>query len=97
MPSAAVRVKQTSYASHKEVTMSDHRPISAVFELAVRSFRTCVAPCRTHARFQVPVVDADDLETFVHDIWKEVSNFEESEDFPRIAVEPTLIDFGKIG
>ncbi|KAH9848135.1 DNase I-like protein [Lenzites betulinus] len=35
MASSAVAVKQTSYNSHPTITMSDHRPVSAEFELEV--------------------------------------------------------------
>ncbi|KAI0752588.1 DNase I-like protein [Daedaleopsis nitida] len=35
MASGAVTVKQRSYASHATITMSDHRPVSAEFELEV--------------------------------------------------------------
>ena len=39
MASGAVAVKQTSYASHPTITMSDHRPVSADFELEVSAPR----------------------------------------------------------
>ncbi|EKM57325.1 uncharacterized protein PHACADRAFT_208418 [Phanerochaete carnosa HHB-10118-sp] len=35
IPSVAVRVQQQTYQCHKEITMSDHRPVSATFELRV--------------------------------------------------------------
>ncbi|KAH9925009.1 DNase I-like protein [Epithele typhae] len=35
MSSPAVRMKQTSYESHPTITFSDHRPVSAEFELEV--------------------------------------------------------------
>lgn len=36
MASSAVTVKQASYSSHSTITMSDHRPVSAGFEVQVR-------------------------------------------------------------
>ena len=36
MASRAVTVKQRSYTNHATITMSDHRPVSAEFELEVR-------------------------------------------------------------
>lgn len=36
MASRAVMVKQRSYTNHATITMSDHRPVSAEFELEVR-------------------------------------------------------------
>ena len=40
MTSDAVTVKQTAYACHSTITMSDHRPVSAEFELEVRLNRS---------------------------------------------------------
>ena len=41
-------------------------------------------------------MDADKLNAFVHGLWKEVSHIEETEDIPRISVEPAVIDMGQI-
>ncbi|KIP04826.1 hypothetical protein PHLGIDRAFT_129265 [Phlebiopsis gigantea 11061_1 CR5-6] len=79
IPSHAVQVLQQTYTCHREITMSDHRPVSATFEL------------------HIPTVDAEKLEAFVHGLWKEVSHVEESGDIPRVTVEPTVINLGKIG
>ena len=43
MAAGAVTVKQSSYASHPTITFSDHRPVSAEFELEVRCLRLLTA------------------------------------------------------
>ena len=50
------------------------------------------SPCSS----QVPAVDTERLETLVHDVWKEVSHIEDSDEMPRVTVEPAAIDMGQI-
>ncbi len=45
----------------------------------------------------MPSIDSDELEAFVHKLWEDVAGFEDSEDTPRLKLETSLIDFGKIG
>lgn len=85
---------------HKEITMSDHRPVSATFELHVRLLVPIMrVNIDTQYNFEtkIPTVDTEKLDSLVHDLWKEVSHTEESEDIPRVGVEPNMIDLGKIG
>ena len=97
MNSSAVQVEQQTYTCHKEITMSDHRPVSATFELHVRH----ISPSDCMRRMlkvplQVPVIDAENMESVVHGLWKEASHIENSGDIPRVSVEPAVIDLGKI-
>ncbi|KAJ3485089.1 hypothetical protein NLI96_g5200 [Meripilus lineatus] len=78
MPSQAAVVESLRYSSHPEITMSDHRPVSA--------------DCRVH----IPLVDLDQLESFVGTLWREVADIEQSEDAPRIHVKPSTVDFGNV-
>ncbi|KAJ3554943.1 hypothetical protein NM688_g2841 [Phlebia brevispora] len=79
MSTPASSALQTAYTSHPEISMSDHKPVSADFEI------------------RIPTVDSDELEAMVHNLWKEVSNSEESEEHPNLNVEIPIVDFGKIG
>ena len=43
---------------------------------------------------QIPLVDMDELEGFVHGLWQDVTNFEDSEEVPRLKVDTPMVDFG---
>ena len=83
--------------------MSDHRPVSADFNLYVR----LLSPQKKSAPFyndifrpsplQVPVVDSAALDEHVHGLWKDVATIEQAESAPQLAVEPSFVEFGKIG
>lgn len=45
----------------------------------------------------MPVVDTEELDVFAHDKWKDVANVENQDVTPQLVVEPSLLDFGKIG
>ncbi|KAI0088373.1 Endonuclease/exonuclease/phosphatase [Irpex rosettiformis] len=78
MCSYTAYVKQLGYRSHTEVTMSDHRPVSADLNL------------------YVPVVDSAALDEHAHALWMGVANIEQPHMAPQLAVEPTIVEFGKI-
>ncbi len=46
---------------------------------------------------QMPVVDSPTLEEHVHGLWKDVANIEQADLAPQLAVETSIIEFGKIG
>ncbi|KAI0340269.1 DNase I-like protein [Trametopsis cervina] len=79
MCSHTAHVNQVNYRSHAEITMSDHKPVSADFEV------------------HIPAIDSAELDAWVHDVWKDVANIEHADVNPQLTVEPTGIEFDKIG
>ncbi|KAH9933096.1 DNase I-like protein [Amylocystis lapponica] len=78
MCSAAVAVEQLGYSTHAEITMSDHRPVSADFVV------------------NVPLADTAVHESSVHQLWRSVAHFEDSDDTPQIQLSSTTVDFGMV-
>ncbi|OBZ76964.1 Inositol polyphosphate 5-phosphatase OCRL-1 [Grifola frondosa] len=78
MVADSVSVKQLEYTSHSEITMSDHRPVSAEFDV------------------KIPAVDDARYETFVQRIWRDVAEFENSDERPNIKISDSIVEFGKI-
>ncbi|KZT64220.1 DNase I-like protein [Daedalea quercina L-15889] len=76
MNSAMVDIEQISYTSHPDISMSDHRPVSAEFDV------------------RVAALDGPAFEAYVHDLWRDIGSFAESEEVPRMRVNTTFIDFG---
>ena len=42
------------------------------------------------------MLDSEKMEAFVRGLWREVTNFEHSDDVPKIQVDPAPVDFGSI-
>ncbi|KAK7680399.1 hypothetical protein QCA50_016639 [Cerrena zonata] len=78
MSSPVAQVEQLSYSSHPEITMSDHKPVSADFIV------------------HVPIVHSDKLDSFVRSLWRDVMDMENSEEIPKIKLNTSAFDFGKV-
>lgn len=78
MSAVNVPVTQRSYCSHPQITMSDHRPVSADFDL------------------NVSIVDKQRREIAVSRLHRDLWGVEESSRIPKIKLQPTALDFGKV-
>ncbi|TCD64994.1 hypothetical protein EIP91_003361 [Steccherinum ochraceum] len=78
MRSPTVQIENVAYTSHSELTMSDHKPVSADFHV------------------NVPILDTEKLDTFIRGLWREATNFEHSDELPKLQVSPLTVDFGSI-
>ena len=94
-----VKVAQVAYRNHPEITMSDHQPVSADFDISVR------ARGDTQGGFgclpevwclQLALIDRSQYETSVLALQRELAGFETSERRPKIKIQPVSIDFGVI-
>lgn len=100
MHSPACRVNQLSYASHPQIMMSDHRPVSADFSVDVSVSQI---PCwiyffKTFSYFQVDVYDPTVLYTNVRNLFNDVERLdgESTHEKGGLRVVDTYVDFEKV-
>ena len=46
---------------------------------------------------QIPGVDANELESLVHALWRDVADFEHTSEVPKLTLATSILDFGTIG
>ncbi|KAG1740451.1 DNase I-like protein [Suillus paluster] len=78
MSAPSIPVTQRSYRSHPQITMSDHRPVSADFDL------------------NVSTIDKQRREIAASRLYRELWGVEQSSQTPKVKLQPTELDFGKI-
>jgi len=77
--------------------MSDHRPVSAGFDLTVCfSIHDTVVDSRMLNVCQVSTVDKQRREIAVSRLYREIWGVEQSSKTPKIKLQSTTLDFGKV-
>ena len=94
MNSGMVDVDQVSYTSHPDISTSDHKPVSANFDVRVRYRCLSCSAFLTITCTKVAALTGPEFETLVQDLWGDVGSTTESQEVPRLRVNTTFIDFG---
>lgn len=96
MSAPGVPVTQRSYCSHPQITMSDHRPVSADFDLNVCFCLQCHIDSFMLNVCQVSIVDKQRREIAASKLYRELWGVEHSSKPPKIKLQSMTLDFGKV-
>ncbi|KAG1769780.1 DNase I-like protein [Suillus occidentalis] len=96
MSAPGVPITQRSYCSHPQITMSDHRPVSADFDLNVCFCSQCHVDSFMLNVCQVSIVDKQRREIAASKLYRELWGVEHSSKPPKIKLQSMTLDFGKV-
>ena len=103
MASRDVTVAQVAYRSHPEIAMSDHKPVSADFDISVRVDILPFVRVFTKGGYfvsclQLALADQSQYEKAVSALHRELADLEdtEAERRPRIKIQPISVEFGTV-
>ena len=88
MAAQPANLRQLSYSAHLEVTMSDHRPVSAEFDVRVRQVDRA-----EYERHATDLVHSLPVSFGAEVGWEDG---ESQAELPKLKVEETMIDFGEV-
>lgn len=76
--------------------MSDHRPVSASFDLEVL-VHPVICSVQLLTRLKVPEIDTQAYKETAEALLRRLGDFEESEKTAKLKITPSEVDFGKVG
>lgn len=98
MSTPSLNLQQVIYTSHPDISMSDHRPISAELALQVCHIHPTVrySEFYSFATNQLEIIDAQKYDAFAFKLYHSVSEFEKAPEPAKMKLSRSTIDFGKI-